>query len=225
LALAVDYTGGNLGQPVPGLGRTREPELPVVAEHLSERYRLFFIIALGELILVTGVTFSRGSFELGSTAAFVVSFVTTALLWRIYIYRAGELLPGAIAGAREPARLAALSSPAHLLMVIGIVAIAAGIELVIEQPFGHIDPAWIAVTLGGPALFLAGRAIFEYAVFGRVSRSRLIGVLILVVISPAMVLVPPLAVAIAPAVVLVGIAVSDAARSRGRPPEQPAPPL
>ncbi|MGC5017145.1 low temperature requirement protein A [Micromonospora sp. DT47] len=39
----------------PGLGRTPKSKLPNVAEHLSERYRQFFIIALGELILVTGL--------------------------------------------------------------------------------------------------------------------------------------------------------------------------
>jgi low temperature requirement protein LtrA len=224
LAIGVDYTGGKLGQPVPGLGRTGA-ELPVLAEHLSERYRQFFIIALGELILVTGVTYSGGSSGLGSTVAFVVSFATTALLWRIYIYRAGELLPVAIAAAREPARLAVLSSPAHLLMVIGVVAIAAGIELVIGHPFGHTDPAWIAVMLSGPALFLAGRAIFEYAVFGRVSRSRVVGVLVLAAVTPAMIFLPPLAVAIAAAVVLAEIAVSDAGRARRHAAEQPSPPL
>jgi low temperature requirement protein LtrA len=225
LALAIDYTGLALRYPTPRLGRTPLSELPVAAEHLSERYRQFFIIALGELILVTGATYSGGSFRVGPTLAFVVSFATTALLWRIYIYRAGELLPAAIAAAREPARLAELSAPAHLLMVIGIVAISAGIELVIEHPFGHTDPAWIAVILGGPALFLAGRAIFEYAVFGRVSRSRTIGVLVLAAIAPLMAFLPPLSVAVAAALALTAIKSSDAARSRGRPPEEPTPPL
>jgi len=79
-------------------------------------------------------------------------------------------------------------------------------------------------TDGGPALFLAGRALFEYEVFGRVSRSRLIGFGVLAAISPAMIIVPPLVVASAAALVLTGIAVSDAARARGRPPEPPSPP-
>jgi low temperature requirement protein LtrA len=226
LALTIDYLGAVLGQPVPGLGRTRAPGFPIAAEHLSERYRLFFIVALGELILVTGGTYSSGGFGAGSTAAFAVSFAITALLWRIYIYRAGELLPVAIAGAREPARLAFVSSPAHLLMVIGIAGSAVGIELVIRHPSEpHTDPAWVAVVLGGPAVFLAGRAVFEFAVFGRVSRSRLIGALVLAAISPVLVFLPPLSVAIAAAIVLAGVAVADMARSRGRPPEEPTPPV
>jgi low temperature requirement protein LtrA len=222
LALVVDYTGAGLRWPTPGLGRA-PAELPVVPEHFGERYRLFFIIALGGLILTTGVTYSGGGLGADRTAAFVVSFATTVLLWRIYIYRAGERLPAAIAAAPDPGRLAGLSSFAHVLMVVGIVAIASGYELVIEHPFGHTDPAWIAVILGGPALFLAGRAIFENAVFGRVSRSRLIGVLVLAIASPAMILLPPLAVTVTAALVLIGIAISDAARAKGRPPEQATP--
>jgi low temperature requirement protein LtrA len=117
-------------------------------------------------------------------------------------------------------------------MVAGVVTIAVGDELVIQRPLGHANPARIAVLLGGPALFLAGRALFEYAVFGRLSRPRLIGALALAAITPAMILVPPLAVATAAAVILAvvvtlilaGIAVSDIARTRRRPSEQPSPP-
>ncbi|MEU4476670.1 hypothetical protein AB0F68_01140 [Micromonospora sp. NPDC023966] len=80
------------------------------------------------------------------------------------------------------------------------------------------------MILGGPALFLAGRGIFEYAVFARVSRNRLIGVLVLAAISPAMIRAPRLVIAIAAALVLAAIALSDTARARGRPPEPPSPP-
>lgn len=139
--------------------------------HAAERFRQFFIIALGELILVSGLTFSRGRFEPDRVAAVVVAFATTALQWRIYIHRAGSLLGEAIAAARDPLRAVIPALYAHLLMVAGIVVIAVGDELVIEHPLGHTPPAWIIVILGGPALFLAGRGMFEYEVFGRVSRS------------------------------------------------------
>jgi low temperature requirement protein LtrA len=225
LAVAVDYTAGGIRYPTPKLGRSPTAEWPIEAEHLSERYRQFFIIALGELILVMGLEYGGSGLGGGRTAAFVVSFVTTVLLWRIYIYRAGELLPAAITAAPDPDRLARSALFAHLLMVAGIVAIAVGFKVAIVHPSGHTHPAWIAVIIGGPAMFLAGRSFFEYAVFARVSRSRVVGLIVLAAIAPAMLLVPPLMVAIAAALVLTGIAVADAARARGRPGERPSPPV
>ena len=226
LAVATEYVAFAIGFPTPRLGRisARAAGFAVSEEHLAERYRQLFIVALGELIVVTGLTFSGTGFEPARIAAVVVTFTTTALLWRIYIHRAGGLLAQAIATAPDPIRAIISAVYGHVVMVAGIVVLSVGDELVIEHPFGHTQPAWIAVILGGPALFLAGRAIFEYTVFGRVSRSRLIGVLLLAAISPAVIFLPPLMVATAPALILAGIALSDAARTRGRPPEPPSPP-
>ena len=224
VAVAVDYTGGVLRFPTPKLGPSPRSEWSVGAEHLAERYRQLFIIALGELILVTASSLSGSGFAADRTVAFVVSFIGTALFWRIYIHPAGELLPAAIAAARDPDRLARSALVAHLIMLAGIVATAVGDELVIAHPFGHTQPAWVAILLGGPALFLAGLARFEYGVFSRVSRNRPIGLLVLAALTPAMLFMPPLVAALAAATVLAGIAVTDAARARGRPPEPPSPP-
>ena len=109
-------------------------------------------------------------------------------------------------------------------MVAGIIAIAVGDELVIEHPLGYPEPAWTVVILGGPALFLAGRATFEYAVFRRVSASRAIGALALLALTPAMRPAPPLAVATTAALIRAGVAVADALRTRKHPSEQPSPP-
>ncbi|MET8305837.1 low temperature requirement protein A [Micromonospora sp. NPDC005173] len=224
LGVAVDYGATALGFPTPWLGRSSAADFAISGEHLAERFRQLFIIALGELILVTGLAYSGSGFGADSTAAAAVAFAITALLWRIYIHRAGQLLAEAIAAAADPVRVAVSAVLAHLVMVAGIIAIAVGDELVIEHPFGHTYPALTAVILGGPALFLAGRALFEYGVFSRVSPSRLIGIGVLAALSPTMIFLPPLVVAAAAALVLAGIAVSDAARARGRPPEPPSPP-
>ncbi|WBB69553.1 low temperature requirement protein A [Micromonospora sp. WMMD812] len=224
LAIALDYAAYALHFPAPGLGRTPKWALPTVAEHLAERYQQIFIIALGELILVTGLTLRGTGFTPDTSAAFVVAIATTTLLWRIYIHRAGALTAEAIAAAREPAHLAASTIRAHLVMVAGVVLTAISTEIVIEHPLGRTPPAWIAVILGGPALFLVGRAGFEHAVFARVSRDRPIGVLVLAALAPAMLHAPPIMVAIAATAVLAGIAIADTARAHRRPPELPSPP-
>jgi low temperature requirement protein LtrA len=224
LAVAVEYAAAILGWPAPRLGRAVTAEFVVTSEFLAERLRQFFIVALGELILVTGLGLSGRASEADRIAAVVVAFATTVLLWRIYIYRAGAVLGGAVAAAADPLRVSVRATYAHLVMVAGVLAISVGDELVIRHPLGHTQPAWAAVILGGPALFLAGRALFEYEVFGRVSGDRVGGVLVLAAIWPAMNFLPPVLVAAAAAVVLTVIAVLDAARARGRPPEPPSPP-
>lgn len=61
--------------------------------------------------------------------------------------------------------------------------------------------------------------------FGRVSWSRLIGIVVLAVIAPAMTRASPLAAAGCAAAVLLGIAVSDSVRAWRRPGEEPSPPI
>jgi len=224
LAAIIDYGAATLHWPTPRMGRTPVAELPISGTHLAERYQGFFIIALGELVLVTGLTLANTDFEAASIAAVVCAFAIEVLMWRIYFHRAGALLGEAVTAVPDAFRVAIPAIYAHLIMVAGIVAISVGKELVIGHPLEHTQPAWIAVLFGGPALFLIGRAIFEYAVFNRVSRSRAIGVLVLAAISPAMIHLPPLAVGLAPAFVLAAVAISDTASTVGRPPEPPSPP-
>jgi low temperature requirement protein LtrA len=224
LAVGVDYAGPALRWLTPRLGRLRLAELPISGAHLAERYQQFFIIALGELVLVTGLTFARSGFQADHMAGVVIAFATEALMWRIYIHRAGGVLPEAIAAAPDPIRVVRSANYSHLVMVAGIVAIAVGKELVIGHPLEHTQLAWIAVIFSGPVLFMAGRSMFEHTVFDRVSRRKLIAILVLAAISPAMILVPPLVVGLAPTLVLAAVVLSDAISTSGRPPEPPSPP-
>ncbi|MFE9192747.1 low temperature requirement protein A [Micromonospora sp. NPDC007208] len=218
LAVAVEYFTALLLFPTPGLGRASVTKFAFSGEHLADRYRQFFIIALGELILVTGQTFDRSGFHAPQFAAVLTAFATTVLLWRIYIFSAGTLMAEAIAAASGPVRARPVVY-VHSIMVAGIIPISVGYELVIAHPFGHTPPAWIAVILGGPALFLTGRALFEFVVFNRLSWSRPIGVLVLAIVSPAVILVPPLGGAAIASLVLAGVSIADEIRGRRDPPE------
>ncbi|MEV4385782.1 low temperature requirement protein A [Micromonospora sp. NPDC049580] len=224
LALAIDYLGGRLGWPVPGLGRSRVSPWAVAGEHLAERYWQLVIVALGETILTSGSSLLRGPIVHERILALTLSFLTTVLLWRIYFYRAGQILGEAVVASGDPGRLGRSAELCHLLMVSGILVTSAGSELVLLDPSGHAKPAWVGAILGGPALYLAGRSLFEYVAFARVSLPRPIGILALVALAPLMVRLPPLRVAAAAAAVLLGVAVADAIRAHGRPLEQASPP-
>lgn len=107
----------------------------------------------------------------------------------------------------------------------GIVVTTVSDRLVIDHPLGQTQPSWAAAIIGGPALFLAGRARFEYVVFSHVSRSRVIGLLVLTAMAPAMVLVPPLVAAIATNLVLIGVAAADVVGWRTHPSQPRLPSL
>ncbi|MEU1755371.1 low temperature requirement protein A [Micromonospora matsumotoense] len=223
VAVAIDYVGLMFGWPTPRLGTTRASTWEVLGEHLAERYQQFFLIALGENILVIGLSFSGHSFSRASSGAFLLSFVTTGLLWRIYFHRAGHLFAEAIRVSRSPGKLGESASWTHLVIVGGVLMTAVGYELAIAHPHQRAGLAWAFFLMGGPAIFLTARARFEYEIFGRVSRSRVVGVLVLVALMPVAARVSTVIALASATAVLVAITVADFARSYGRPVERPAP--
>jgi low temperature requirement protein LtrA len=223
LAITIDYVAARLDFPTPGAGRSPISEWGLAAAHMSERYQQIVIIALGGTIIVAGSTFGASDFKLDSIAALVVSFAVTGLLWRIYIYRAGELMYEALTRSANPDHLGRSTAYTHLLIAAAAIAVSVADRLVIAQPLARPHPSWTAVIMAGPVLFLLGRARLEYTVFSRVSYSRRIGLAVLVASIPVMIAVPPLAVAGTMVAILVGVAAGDVAGWR-RNPSTPTPP-
>ncbi|MEH1053620.1 low temperature requirement protein A [Micromonospora sp. CPCC 206171] len=224
-ALAVEYAAVRLGWPVPGLGRSTMSKWDIAGEHLAERYQQFFLVALGETILVAGFAYSTDPHGAGRTIAFALALATAIAMWRIYVQRAGQILGEAVAKARHPATIGRSAADTHAVMVIGLTATAIGYELVIEHPSRHLEPAWLAMVIGGPVLFLAGRARLEYEVFARVSPSRWIAILALLALTPVLPHAPALLAAAGALVVLAAVGVADTRRARGDTAEAAAPPF
>ncbi len=223
LAITIDYVAARLDFPTPGAGRSPISEWGLAAAHMSERFRQIVIVALGGTIIVAGTTFGASDFGPHSVAALVISFAVTGLLWRIYIYRAGELMSEALARSASPAHLGRSTAYTHLLIAAAAIAVSVADRLVIAQPLARPHASWTAAIMAGPVLFLLGRARLEYTVFSRVSYSRRIGLAVLVAITPAMIAVPPLAVAATMVAILLGVAAGDVAGWR-RNPSTPTPP-
>ncbi|MFG1867319.1 low temperature requirement protein A [Micromonospora arborensis] len=222
-ALAVDYGAALFRYPTPRIGRLPTPEYAVAADHLAERYQQIFTLALGDLILVITLTYAAHDLTIDRTAALLTGFAATVLLWQVYVHRAGALLKAAIEASRDPGGFVRSAPNTHLLMVAGVVAASAGFELLIADPAEKTSPWLVGVILGGPALFLLGRARFEYEVFSRVSPSRLVALLVLAVAGPILLLTPALVAGLVAALVLAGVALADSIRAHGNPPEPPMP--
>ncbi len=207
-AVVLDYAVAAANYPTPGLGRSRTSDWRLAGEHLSERYRQFVIVALGETILVTGSTFS-GDFRVHRAGAVLATFFTSVLLWRIYFHRVTDLAGAASTSARAPAGLGRVAAYEHLLIVAGVVVSAVGDRLVLASPSTRATPASVATLVGGPALFVAGRALFEYTVFTRTSWTRPAGLAALAGSASIMILLPTLAAAFVVDLVLLGVVVAD----------------
>ncbi|MGK5741415.1 low temperature requirement protein A [Micromonospora sp. URMC 103] len=223
VAVLSHYMGFLAGWYVPRLGHTSMAELNPSGRHLVERYQQCVIITLGETILLTGLTFST-EFTPDRVLPTVSSFLATVLMFRIYFFRAGELLPATVDAAPRPGRLARSGLYTHLVLVAGILITGVGHALVISQPHERPDPIRLVLFLGGPALFLAGRARLEYEVFGRVSASRVVGMLALGALTPATLPAPAVVAATTTTLVLAGVAVWDRLRAAKMGLAAPSPP-
>jgi low temperature requirement protein LtrA len=104
----------------------------------------------------------------------------------------------------------------HLPMIAGIIAIAAADELTVAHPGEHGTLASVALTLGGTALFLAGHALFKWAVFGVLSWPRVVAIAALIALIPVGFEVPMLALGGTSLIVVSVVAVWDTLASQGR---------
>ncbi|GIJ35672.1 low temperature requirement protein A [Verrucosispora sp. WMMD703] len=184
-AVVLDYSMARLRWPTPRLGRSSWENLQIIGEHLSERYQQIFIIALGELILTAGITFSQSGFDLGRSAAFALMFVNAVSLGRLYLVPGGMRLGTAIEAMGPPgSRLGLLAGYLHLVMIAGVLATGVGSRLMIMEPFSH-ELAAVVTMAAGPTLFLTGWILLALAVHGKFSWQRLIGMVAILIAAVA----------------------------------------
>jgi low temperature requirement protein LtrA len=212
LAVGLEYAGPVLGFWTPGLGRSTTADWSVEGGHFAERCRLFVIIALGESLLVTGTTFAEIEPSAATVSAFMVAFLGSVALWWIYFSRSEEAARGAFSSSEDPGRLARSAyTYFHLPMVAGIIALAASDELTVAHPGENGTSASVALILGGTLLFLAGHALFKWAIFGVISWPRVVAIAALMALIPVGLQVPALVLSGVAGLIVVGfVAVWDA---------------
>jgi low temperature requirement protein LtrA len=206
-AVLVDVVAPVAGFVTPGLGRSGVSDWTIAGGHLAERCGLFMIVALGESILVTGATFAAGEITLGTVTALLLAFACSVSLWWIYFDRSAGWADAIIAAAPDPGRLGRSAyTYFHLPMVAGIIVTAVADELTIAHPSGHGDTALTVVAMGGPALFLAGYAMFKRSVFGRTPVVYVIAIGVLAALVPLSLRAAPLVTSAASTLVVAAVA-------------------
>ncbi|MFC4911093.1 low temperature requirement protein A [Actinomadura gamaensis] len=209
-AIAVEQTVPWFGFYVPGLGRSSTRDWTIDGAHMAERCQLFVIIALGESVLVTGATISGLPVDAPHVAAFASAFVGSVALWWIYFDHTADVAAERIAGSDDPGRLGRSAYTfMHIPMVAGIIVGAVADEMVIAHPSGHVSGGMIAVALGGPALFVAGHALFKRVVFGHFTTARVVTIIALGAVGLVAGRLTPLTLGFATTLVIAALALWD----------------
>ena len=223
IALAIEYAAPACGFRTPGLGRSTTTEWDISGAHIAERCGLFIIVALGESILVTGVTFGKMDWMAATAAAFAVAFIGSVAMWWIYFNIGAGRAAEYIAASDDPGRHARVAyTYTHLLPVAGIIVTAVSDELVLAHSGGHVDFKTAATTLGGPALFLVGNLIFKRILAGSRGLSHMVGLGLLLLAAPAALIAPPLVLGAITSAILVVVAIWETRSLGAHAPLQPA---
>ncbi|MFE0530923.1 low temperature requirement protein A [Micromonospora parva] len=214
--VVIEVVGLSLGYPLPRRGRSRPERWMVEGGHLAERCAAFVLIALGESILVTGSTLTS-HVNLVTSGAFLLAFGGSVALWWVYFARSAPAATEVIAHAGE--RTGALSRVAfnflHPVIVAGVVVASAADERLLMEPGAPAATVDVLLTLGGPALFLAGHAAYKALLWRALPISRVTAVVVLLALMPVGVALgaPVAGCAAAALVVTVAVILADRRRS------------
>jgi low temperature requirement protein LtrA len=207
---------------LPGRGRAIDLEhTEISGGHLIERFRLFFIILLGESVLTMGNAFTDEPFELERLLALAIGFTGTVALWWCYFQRAEGIGVDVAEAAEDAGAIGWWGTVMLTLIVIALIGIAVGDELAIAHPGDDATLAFTILTFGGPALFLLAQLFFLREAVGRVPRSRPLGLAALAILAVAtgeLTLIVGIAASTA---VLVGVAIADTIHVGDQVPSRP----
>ena len=156
-------------------------DITVSPGHFAERHGLVVLIALGESIVSVGVGAEDESVLGALVVAAVLSLGLAAGLWWSYFDRddkQAELALSHLDGDQRTGVAVSAYLYAHLVMLFGIVLVAAGIHGVVahlhEEASAH-TAWWLGI---GSALYLAGNALFRRTTGIGQGRSRLLTALV-----------------------------------------------
>lgn len=214
LAVVASHGGAWALHWVPGRGRAIDlSHSEIAGEHLIERFRLFFIIALGETVLTMGMAFADEPFELDRLLALAIGFTGTVALWWCYFQRVERIGVQAAETAEDAGAVGWQGTWTLTLTVLALVGIAVADELAIAHPGSDTTASFMILTFGGSALFLLAQFFFLRDALGRGPRSRLHGIGALGILALATAPLTLVAATAASTAVLVTIAIADSIRN------------
>lgn len=149
---------------------------PIGRAHLAERYELFIIIVLGETLISIGLGATKAERTPELIIAVLIAVALVAVLWRTYLM--GVATPGRNRLNRltqdqawQFTRAAYLGL--HFVLAAGIILIAAGLKVSMEDVLTLIPPLFAGVLVTGLICFLLAIMLFRSRATGRFEWWRL----------------------------------------------------
>jgi low temperature requirement protein LtrA len=207
-ALVVEYGATAARYWVPGLGTSQAADWDVEASHFAERCGLFIIIALGELILITGNTVGDLTRNFYTLTAFISTIVASMAVWWIYFSFSAERNADFVEGAPDSGRAARIVYVYfHVPLICGLLLSAAGDEALVSHPADAATLGELVQIVGGTALFLTGALLVKRVICGHFMTSHVTGISLLLLLSPLAIGRSLYLVGIGVAAILVSVAV------------------
>jgi low temperature requirement protein LtrA len=135
----------------------------VARRHFVERHGLVVIVALGESVVAVGIGASALPVDAGLVAVAVLGLALSACLW--WTYFGDEARVERAMEAAPPQRVPEIAIVGfgywHWLMLLAVIAVAAGLKKTTGHPTHALDVEVAAFLGGGVALFLVADVLFR----------------------------------------------------------------
>ncbi|WP_330334708.1 low temperature requirement protein A [Streptomyces sp. NBC_00536] len=163
--------------------------------HLTERFGLLVIIALGESVVAIGVPVATAPhLAAGPLTAVIVAFVLTCGLWWVYFhFAAGAVRHGMETAAVPVDVMRHVLSYGHLAFIGAIIAVAVGMAEAVAHPADHLHLPVAALLYGGCAAYLAVFGYTRWRMFHTWSTTRLTTAALVLALLPVATTIPALA--------------------------------
>ncbi|NOJ59631.1 low temperature requirement protein A [Arthrobacter sp. 260] len=215
LAAAIDLGGHMLAHRLPGR-KTEGSSVPLPGERIFERFGLFYLIALGETILSTGLAIAGNLQDPFIFLTGTISLAGSVAIWWCYFHGLEQDILDRLKSVDDQFRPGILAGNTLVLLLAGLILVAVGDQLVINDPAIRPDLSTVLLLYSGPALFLAARGFLIRQVLNRRTPSDLAGIGALVLLATVSFLLPAFIAAMGAVLPLIGVAVSDAVDRRRR---------
>jgi low temperature requirement protein LtrA len=149
---------------VVAMATRRESGFAIRPEHFAERHRLLLIIALGESVIAVGVSAEGHIAEAKYLGAVLLAMALIGLFWWVHFSDDEPATEALLELEREdPDRLVRVAllafSMAYLVLVAGLILVAAGLHDVVHDPGHHLSLQAAWTMAAGVAVYLFGNSV------------------------------------------------------------------